>query len=153
MMLQKFINRLDAVTCIGDQYKTLCPAHDDKTPSLAVTEKDGKILLKCWAGCSANEITSALGLKLSDLFVDSHLTQQQRLQYAKKRTKHQLRQALAFELHMLYQILSNRITSTELACDVKFIKVRPESIPMPDGEWEREILAVERIRELVNELY
>jgi hypothetical protein len=29
---------------------------------------DGKVLLKCWAGCGASDIVGALGLSLSDLF-------------------------------------------------------------------------------------
>ena len=37
-----------------------CPAHDDTNPSLSVKEVDGKILLKCFAGCSFEEITNAL---------------------------------------------------------------------------------------------
>ena len=29
-----------------------CPAHDDRNPSLSVTNGDGKVLLHCHAGCS-----------------------------------------------------------------------------------------------------
>ena len=54
---------------------------------------------------------------------------------------------------MLYQILTGRITSHELANDSKFINARPDFAPMPEGEWERERLAVKRIRESLNELY
>lgn len=51
------------------QWQALCPAHDDKTPSLTITEcSDGTVLIKCWAGCHANEIVKALGLELKDLF-------------------------------------------------------------------------------------
>jgi hypothetical protein len=32
-----------------------CPAHDDKIPSLHVTEKDGKVLFKCHTGCPQEE--------------------------------------------------------------------------------------------------
>ena len=28
-----------------------CPAHEDKNPSLSVSERDGKVLLKCHADC------------------------------------------------------------------------------------------------------
>lgn len=55
-----------------DKWTALCPAHGDRNPSLSVRElDDGKVLLKCWAGCSAEEIVSALGLHLRDLFPDS----------------------------------------------------------------------------------
>ena len=45
-----------------------CPAHRDKNPSLGVTLKDGKILLKCWAGCSSESVVSSLGMQMKDLF-------------------------------------------------------------------------------------
>lgn len=46
-----------------------CPAHEDRTPSLTITESDsGNVLLKCWPGCTVDAIVSSLGLSLSDLF-------------------------------------------------------------------------------------
>ncbi len=41
----------------------LCPAHDDRTPSLSVSEgPHGKALAKCFAGCKFEDIRDALGL-------------------------------------------------------------------------------------------
>lgn len=37
-----------------------CPAHADSTPSLSVTEKDGKILVYCHSGCPQDRVLSAL---------------------------------------------------------------------------------------------
>ncbi|AWM81564.1 virulence-associated protein E [Gammaproteobacteria bacterium ESL0073] len=52
-----------------NQWQALCPSHPDTTPSLTITEcSDGTVLVKCWAGCSANEIVKALGLELKNLF-------------------------------------------------------------------------------------
>lgn len=56
----------------GDGWKLCCPAHDDKTPSLSVTTgDDGRVLLKCFAGCTTQEVITAVGLQLTDLFVPS----------------------------------------------------------------------------------
>jgi predicted transcriptional regulator len=52
----------------GKGFVCRCPAHDDKTPSLSISEHCEKILLHCHAGCTPEAICSALGLKLSDLF-------------------------------------------------------------------------------------
>ena len=56
------------------QYKALCPAHDDKSPTLSVTEKDDRVLIHCFAGCETGDVLDALGLRMSDLFVnrDTH---------------------------------------------------------------------------------
>lgn len=47
------------VSRAGDQIQCLCPAHDDRNPSLTVSLKDGKILLKCHAGCSQDAVIKA----------------------------------------------------------------------------------------------
>ena len=40
-----------------------CPAHDDRTPSLSVTEREGRILVKCHAGCDQGVVVAALKAK------------------------------------------------------------------------------------------
>ncbi len=68
--LDKVLNRLEKVKSAGaNKWKACCPAHDDKHPSLAISEtSEGVVLLKCWAGCTTKEIVSAIGLELRDLF-------------------------------------------------------------------------------------
>lgn len=47
----------------------LCPAHQDRQPSLSVSEGDGgKVLLRCFAGCSTADVLAAAGLDWPDLF-------------------------------------------------------------------------------------
>jgi hypothetical protein len=67
---EKLLHHLDSVKETGaGKWQARCPGHDDKSPSLSIKEiNDGTLLLKCWAGCSASEIVSAVGLELSDLF-------------------------------------------------------------------------------------
>jgi len=68
--LDKVLSCLGKVRPTGsNKWKACCPAHDDKSPSLAITEtSDGTVLLKCWTGCTAQDIVSAIGLELRDLF-------------------------------------------------------------------------------------
>lgn len=72
--LEKVLARLDKVKLNGaGKWLACCPAHDDKSPSLSIKETaDGTVLLKCWAGCTAAEITGAIGLELRDLFPGEH---------------------------------------------------------------------------------
>ena len=40
-----------------------------QAPSLSIRETvDGKVLVKCWTGCSVDEVVAAAGLELGDLF-------------------------------------------------------------------------------------
>ncbi len=61
MTLEDTLGKLDGVKQSGEEWKALCPAHDDKQASLAIREKDGKILLHCHAGCTYHAITAAMG--------------------------------------------------------------------------------------------
>lgn len=54
-------------------YMTCCPAHEDKNPSLSISEDSkGKVLINCFAGCTPEAICKALAIKTSDLFNDSN---------------------------------------------------------------------------------
>ena len=45
----------------GRNGKARCPAHDDRNPSLSVSQgSDGKVLLKCFAGCTQAAVIDAL---------------------------------------------------------------------------------------------
>jgi len=53
----------------GNGWITRCPAHDDRTPSLSIAQgDDGRVLLKCFAGCSHQAIVAALGIEERELF-------------------------------------------------------------------------------------
>lgn len=53
----------------GTGQRALCPSHDDSRPSLSVGEgDDGRALVYCFVGCSVNDVSSALGLSVGDLF-------------------------------------------------------------------------------------
>ena len=69
--MAEILNRLDGVRKTGhpSRWTAKCPAHNERRPSLAITERhDGAGLLHCFAGCGAADIVGAVGLQLSDLF-------------------------------------------------------------------------------------
>src|SRR5690625_3021049 len=51
-----------------DQWLARCPAHEDKSPSLSIKAVDDRVLVHCFAGCDAADVTAAVGLSLADLF-------------------------------------------------------------------------------------
>ncbi len=73
-MIGNLLNRLEKVKGSKGRWTACCPAHGDKSPSLAITMlDDGRILLKCFAGCSAYEVVSAVGMDMTDLFPKEQL--------------------------------------------------------------------------------
>lgn len=74
MTPEQFVSSLRNVKKRGaNQWLCSCPAHADDDPSLAVTTTtNGKILLKCFAGCSALDVVESMGLRLEDLFPDAY---------------------------------------------------------------------------------
>lgn len=70
MTAESLLSRLDRVKETGPgRWLARCPSHNDKNPSLAVRETDdGVILIKCWSGCSANDVVTSVGLELHNLF-------------------------------------------------------------------------------------
>jgi hypothetical protein len=71
MTAESLLARLLGVRRSGSGWLAKCPAHRDRNPSLSISERDGKVLLHCFAGCTAESICATLGIRVSDLFAES----------------------------------------------------------------------------------
>lgn len=68
--IDDFLALVKGVKRTGEgQWMGLCPGHHDKQLSLSIKEADGKILIKCFAGCDIDGILRSLGLVRRDLFL------------------------------------------------------------------------------------
>ncbi len=71
--VQKFLDALSHNTGAAEKqsgkgWAACCPAHDDKSPSLSISEgSDGRVLIHCHCGCTVESICHAVGLKVADL--------------------------------------------------------------------------------------
>ena len=63
-----FCSKLKQVKPTRNGIEALCPAHDDKNPSLTASYTDEKILVKCQVKCTFEEIVSAMGMEQSQFF-------------------------------------------------------------------------------------
>jgi putative DNA primase/helicase len=70
--LTAVLDRLQFVRRNGDGWMARCPAHEDKNPSLSVNEREGRILLHCFAGCTHEAVCAALRIEPHDLFSAPH---------------------------------------------------------------------------------
>lgn len=69
--LDVLLSRLNKVKPNGNgKWLACCPAHDDRSPSLAIKDADGKILIHCFSGCETIDVLGAIGLDFSDIMPD-----------------------------------------------------------------------------------
>ena len=72
MTYEAFLARLEGVRSRGPgKASALCPAHQDRSPSLSVAEGRKGILLRCFAECDKPAIVAAMSLTMADLFFDA----------------------------------------------------------------------------------
>lgn len=72
MNLEALLLQLDGVSKTSGGFLARCPAHDDKRASLSLGEgADGKLLVRCFAGCETEQVVHAIGLSMKDLFTDT----------------------------------------------------------------------------------
>jgi hypothetical protein len=69
-MIDTLLSRLDKVRGGNGRWMAQCPAHEDRDPSLSVSEVDDRILLHCHAGCEVYDVLNAIGLEVGDLFAE-----------------------------------------------------------------------------------
>ena len=66
--IELVLSRLSNVKRSGNGWSASCPAHNDNSPSLSISEgDDGRVLLHCHVGCPIEEIVESIELKMVDL--------------------------------------------------------------------------------------
>src|SRR5665648_25741 len=79
MEKHEFLKKLNKVKGSGNQFTACCPAHDDKNASLSIsTGNNGKILLKCHAGCTTEAVLKSMDLTTKDLFSEEKVKSKKR---------------------------------------------------------------------------
>lgn len=96
MTAPELLSRLDGVRSRGPgKWSARCPSHQDKTPSLSISEGTRGLLVKCWAGCELAAIAEKLGLAIRDLFYDGLPDPRQRRETQLRRARQQTAQRVA----------------------------------------------------------
>jgi hypothetical protein len=80
---QQIAETLGKARHVGNEWLGLCPCHDDHNASLSVTQKNGKLLVTCRAGCEQTAVIAAL--KQRGLWSGARDRNQDRREYYKGR--------------------------------------------------------------------
>ena len=68
MDINIFLGHLNKVRKGKSGWMACCPNHEDNSPSLAITQRAGCILIHCFAGCCSKEVMHSIGLSMADLY-------------------------------------------------------------------------------------
>ena len=59
----------------SDKWVALCPAHNDKTPSLSIRQlEDSRVLINCWSGCGAIDVLESIDMNFQHLMPDDAIS-------------------------------------------------------------------------------
>jgi hypothetical protein len=111
--VEELLPRLKGVRAVRNGWIARCPAHDDRTPSLSLRQNNGKTLLHCFSGCTAEAVCAALKIGIRDLF-------------DKPRGSHQRQPELVRHAHRQIEGLRNHLTPTE--------RERPITVVLASGD-------------------
>lgn len=92
MTAEDFLARLNQVRTRGaNRWLACCPAHEDREPSLSISEGERGLLLHCFSGCALADICRSIGLAERDLFYAQEAAPRARREAARQRA-HERRQ-------------------------------------------------------------
>lgn len=154
MNIDNFLTCFDQPRKVGRNWLVRCAAHKDRTPSLSIAEgDDGRILLRCFSGCSSEDIVEQMGLSLSDLFPEA-MPPRQKSEYLKQK---EAKQEITQEIHDLNRSMDALFRKSEATIRAATgIDISGWS----EGELDRAmdilgdayaVVSRERLKELVNE--
>lgn len=92
MLFEEIVSKFNNVKRKGNSIMASCPCHKDNKPSLSLSFSEGKTLIYCHAGCRTEDIVDAVGLEMTDLFVEGK----------KNKTAKSWRDSLGSDVEALY---------------------------------------------------
>jgi 2C-methyl-D-erythritol 2,4-cyclodiphosphate synthase len=116
--IDKVLSRLERVKRTGDgRYMAASPARKDRTPSLSIRElSDGRVLLHDFGGSTLEQLLSAMGLDIGDLFPDTP-TQHTSARRERIAAPHELLALAAFEASVVAVIAADMLRGQPIDAD------------------------------------
>ena len=69
MSVDRILGSLKKVHQLGPgKWRACCPSHESSSRSLAIADRDGRILIHCFAGCTPDAVLASIGLRFADLY-------------------------------------------------------------------------------------
>jgi len=130
------------------KFKSICPTHDDRSPSLVVRQhptKSGYLQMQCLAGCESLDVLAAVGLSIKDLYLDSNFSPAQKTNYSRKKIFKDMQIIVSRELFVLTWYMDRRMLAPNEKNPPIYLKMNPNFDPMLPKLDVRERQAIERL--------
>ncbi|MGA7728057.1 MAG: nucleoside 2-deoxyribosyltransferase [Dehalococcoidales bacterium] len=118
--IDQFLALFKGVNKNTNGWEAICPSHEGHPPerrSLSITLKNGKILLKCFAGCDNAHVVESVGLKMADLFLTGDKQKQSRkIEYELAENIHDVEKRRA-AFHQVNSIVASKNERSIRDCD------------------------------------
>ena len=145
-MIDDLLSRLDKVRPAGERaWMACCPAHDDKTPSLSISEENGLIKMRCFANCPTKSILDLIGLKWADLFPDNGYERTSTSDYAKQIWDAAQEDVVRFHPYAQKKKISHDFGARRGRANGSLIGKDADCIVVPMRSWDGELVGVECI--------
>jgi hypothetical protein len=96
MTADALANLLQARRTGRGRWQAKCPGHEDKSPSLSISEgRGGRVLAHCFAGCATAHVMKVLGLSMRDLYAGPPSSTAKARQLAREQARQFARQQAA----------------------------------------------------------
>lgn len=129
---ESFAELVNARRAGRGRWAARCPAHEDGSPSLSISEgRDGRVLLNCFAGCSLTSILEALNLSIRDLFAGEPPTREQKAFHAQREQERASERKREREIH---QRASDRVKRFDAVNRSLAAKLAHTPDDAPDGD-------------------
>ena len=132
----------------GNGYRSACPVcgGSDKATKFSIKDAGGRVLIHCYAGCDFIDIVTEL--RSRGLWPEpDKLPTTKAIAYKKQKTRQEIEAALNHELNVLLQFIGWRCAGRHVT------NPRLGWKRLPDEHWDREVLAVQRVKQALRELY
>ena len=146
-MIDDVLSRLQKVRQKSDtQWLACCPAHDDRSPSLSVgIGNDGRVLLKCWTGCSQKEVVDALNIPWGDLFPDNNYPKTSTSEYAKSLWDEAMEDVVQFHPYAKRKKITHDFGARRGHVTGSLVGKNADCILVPMRSWDGELVGIEAI--------
>ena len=142
MSIEELLRALQGVRRNGNGWTALCPAHGDHNPSLSISERDGKILLYCHAGCSFEQIAQAVGLSVNGNGISHPPPQAQGETVSRCKTRKLVSRTPECEYdytdeegRLMFKVVRTTLVYDDGTAGKQFMAKRPTSITANGPDW------------------